>query len=353
MSDVYCLKCGEPWDYWGAQHGEMKAWEWDLFRKGAGCPSCEGRRDPNWEPNKLEHFELGDLDPAERFEEPTAKWGPPPNKVVWSCSECGLELAIPLSESVYDGSKRVDEPYVYQTGSFSGMRRDDIPKICPQCALQKTEGLQGHTCHLESYGGCDVGWVQPSPGESVAYSAIGIGNTWFVSDHLTYSDYFGGVVCRANQQSFLERFEDHEKWLVELSGGHGTSAVAIHIELAPNEVWEVLAGLEDYPCLDDCVLSDLELEDEQEAWEFTYKCDFTKKLTETLKDEMTLPIEIQKLLEWEGEDGVLLEAFNYLTEYTNTDWEHSVEGPYISLDRLFNVEVEVLVDALLLALRKD
>ena len=40
MSDIYCRKCGEPWDAWGARHGEMEADEWRRFVRGEGCPCC-------------------------------------------------------------------------------------------------------------------------------------------------------------------------------------------------------------------------------------------------------------------------------------------------------------------------
>ncbi len=39
--DVYCAKCGEPWDYYGLMHGgDMEADEAHRFRRGEGCPCC-------------------------------------------------------------------------------------------------------------------------------------------------------------------------------------------------------------------------------------------------------------------------------------------------------------------------
>jgi len=40
MGDVYCAKCGEPWDYYGVLHGDMSYKEKEEFLKGEGCPSC-------------------------------------------------------------------------------------------------------------------------------------------------------------------------------------------------------------------------------------------------------------------------------------------------------------------------
>lgn len=38
--DVYCKRCGEPWDLYGVQHGDMTATERDSFWRGEGCPAC-------------------------------------------------------------------------------------------------------------------------------------------------------------------------------------------------------------------------------------------------------------------------------------------------------------------------
>jgi len=34
--DVYCKRCGEPWDFYWVQHGER-------FWRGEGCPACYGK----------------------------------------------------------------------------------------------------------------------------------------------------------------------------------------------------------------------------------------------------------------------------------------------------------------------
>lgn len=40
MSDVFCAKCGEPWDYYGLKHGDVEKDEADKILKGLGCPAC-------------------------------------------------------------------------------------------------------------------------------------------------------------------------------------------------------------------------------------------------------------------------------------------------------------------------
>ena len=43
MGDIICRNCGEPWDAWGARHGDMTQSEYQMLIKGKGCPACGGR----------------------------------------------------------------------------------------------------------------------------------------------------------------------------------------------------------------------------------------------------------------------------------------------------------------------
>ena len=41
MGDIYCAKCGEPWDSYGVFNDcDMTASEKDRFLQGEGCPCC-------------------------------------------------------------------------------------------------------------------------------------------------------------------------------------------------------------------------------------------------------------------------------------------------------------------------
>jgi len=42
--DLYCQKCGEPWDLYGVYNGDMTPEEKLLFLKGIECPSCSGKQ---------------------------------------------------------------------------------------------------------------------------------------------------------------------------------------------------------------------------------------------------------------------------------------------------------------------
>lgn len=38
--DLVCNVCGEPWNSWGANLGDMTKIERKRFYQGKGCPSC-------------------------------------------------------------------------------------------------------------------------------------------------------------------------------------------------------------------------------------------------------------------------------------------------------------------------
>ena len=55
MSDIYCAKCGEPWDAYGVYHCEdMDAEEKRRFLGGEGCPCCSfGKDNPETDPERI------------------------------------------------------------------------------------------------------------------------------------------------------------------------------------------------------------------------------------------------------------------------------------------------------------
>jgi len=99
MSDTKCIVCGEPWDAYGVRHGDMLEWEADLFRKGAGCPRCEGTPTKPFGPNTIFDFDNGDEDPMDRivaYENQTERpiWKRPEPEIVWACVACGVQVVI-------------------------------------------------------------------------------------------------------------------------------------------------------------------------------------------------------------------------------------------------------------------
>lgn len=98
MSDVRCVVCGEPWDYYGVSHGDMEKWEARLFKAGAGCPACEGVLPPEpFEPRSIGDLENGDEDEMERLvayanRPARPEWKRPEPEVLWTCDGCGVQV---------------------------------------------------------------------------------------------------------------------------------------------------------------------------------------------------------------------------------------------------------------------
>ena len=53
MGDVFCKRCGEPWDWYGAKHGDMTPEEYNKFMHGLGCPSCFGKPEAKEEAREI------------------------------------------------------------------------------------------------------------------------------------------------------------------------------------------------------------------------------------------------------------------------------------------------------------
>ena len=95
-------------------------------------------------------------------------------------------------------------------------------------------------------------------------------------------DYSGTTYHRSNYDVFLENFGDVEG-VYSLHGGYGTFAVAIRADLVNEEIHDAIAGLSDYPVLDEDALSMYEDELEQEAWENWARHDFVRGVEQELE----------------------------------------------------------------------
>lgn len=125
-NDINCAVCGEPFNQWGLNHGDMKAWETDLFKKGAGCPCCLGivPAGSSLGATILEHvqsvfsraedphsFELANTADFREDNDPLPKWEEPkePLKKYWSCARCEVSAAVSLA-APYDGKNLSKDP---------------------------------------------------------------------------------------------------------------------------------------------------------------------------------------------------------------------------------------------------
>lgn len=204
MADVLCRVCGEPWDAWGANHGDMKWWEYDLFRAGKGCPSCEGVRPEGADPDELDErryrrllmngpddpdafgLAIAGLDPAPAGD--GSEWIEPPEKIIWQCAGCDAQVII-SNECPYDGAQLHQDDEIWLLweeghGTSQGNEPereppyvwDDQP-ICGECMTECEE------CSTPVFVGaaegrfvedaCDPGASFPGPaGETVCYTCL-------------------------------------------------------------------------------------------------------------------------------------------------------------------------------------
>ena len=117
MGNIPCSVCGEPWGAYGVTGGDMLPWEAALFRKGAGCPGCQGEADPNEDggvrrehPHLEEHLRGrvidggfdDDVDPVGDVAGARPPWVKPPDRVLWTCHDCETrhmwDVDYPLNE---------------------------------------------------------------------------------------------------------------------------------------------------------------------------------------------------------------------------------------------------------------
>lgn len=105
--------------------------------------------------------------------------------------------------------------------------------------------------------------------------------THFSHPLLVYGDYCNtGAVGKANVQSILEDADLCERvGIIELNEAYNTTSLMFPISaLEDVELCELLEKLDDYPCLDDELMYELENEMQGDAWESYGRRDFDRHL---------------------------------------------------------------------------
>lgn len=157
MADIKCAICGEPWDAYGARHGDMAPWEFQLFKKGAGCPCCKGTAPAGVDATEAHLRSIiidGGTDDPHAFalvnnpDAPRPKWERPADKVLFECAGCGSKLVhdidhpdTPENHDIAREWKLVPEVsriYYYKAKDWP-TDPDELPEIekqkyCPPCA---------------------------------------------------------------------------------------------------------------------------------------------------------------------------------------------------------------------------
>jgi hypothetical protein len=201
--------------------------------------------------------------------------------------------------------------------------------------------MDSQLVHIEEWERHDGAWDSRNPemGERASYGDIlfldarhssePCGQCYYMPELTGGSDYSGGSVTLANYRSMLESYRDY---VVDLYGGHGTYAIAIPVWafVCKPAIAETLAGLDDYPVIDEEALSDLESEWEQEAWESFVRHDF-KCALENARCECLVGQQCHWCTLSDEDARALFEAAR---EASNTYWEYEHSGAWIDLDRI-------------------
>ena len=197
----------------------------------------------------------------------------------------------------------------------------------------------------------------PDRGEEVGVSCSDTRNNrskrdedtmWFDHEHTSYGDYHpNGTVGKSNFRVLLERAQELDAdpnevpdecrpWFAVQYCGYGGHAILFHVERTPDEIVEMLAGLSDYPLINDDDHSELESELEQEAWEDTYREDYRRALVK-VAERVLAPHYVNADVEVDLDDvtdEALDKNFYENAEAISEYWEHSSEGAYIDVDKV-------------------
>lgn len=142
MADILCAICREPWDGYGVEHGDMLPWEAVLFKKGAGCPCCEGESPEGVTLDAAREaqarsiiFDAGTDDPPAYesmntlgLDAPRVPWERPEDSIVHSCQSCGAEIRRNIDSAVLEVDEDTHDHAVglyWQGGRFQELHHHD------------------------------------------------------------------------------------------------------------------------------------------------------------------------------------------------------------------------------------
>jgi hypothetical protein len=146
------------------------------------------------------------------------------------------------------------------------------------------------------------------------------------------SDYSGSSVEVSNMRAFKEEYGDES--FCPVYGDYGTYAVAIRLDWLTPAIWESLAALENYPVYDDQVLSEVETEAEEEAWENWARSDFKRELEKRFGSEAE-DNGHEELFDLDTPEPAMRALFSCGMERSNTYWENEQgNSAWVDLERV-------------------
>jgi hypothetical protein len=134
------------------------------------------------------------------------------------------------------------------------------------------------------------------------------------------------------RHEWQHRLPDPEAVCLHVEGAY--SSESIYLLEGDGDCNEILAALEDYRCLDNEAVSEVEMEWEDEAWKSWLRSDLISTLSDELGEDE--PEDALTLREWadEQEDHVLWDAYRAAMEATNTDPVPEYAGVHVDVDRI-------------------
>ncbi len=171
---------------------------------------------------------------------------------------------------------------------------------------------------------------------------------WYQVDYATGSDYSGGSVHESNYRVLKEELEREHPgdsqpvvW-ADAYGGHGTYGIVVVWSKLSEEIQEILSGLEDYPLISEDDHSQLEMEQQGDAWESWGRDDFLRHLVKCLNRDLHFDDD-KEIEELELTDGEAYEIFNLAIQVANLNWEDQQgSGQYIDMEKAADAAADII-----------
>ena len=226
-------------------------------------------------------------------------------------------------------------------GDYSYALRD-LQESCLYSSLLVPVG-EDHRCWALYRGealGLEIGY-RPTPEDAALYCAH---TSWqarllFVSDFLREDcnwpgGYSPSAVYRSNARVFRDEFAAE----LEKADGDGPD-VALDVRYVTAEMLETLEGLEDYSLISEDDHSELEFQDQQEAWDSWAASDWRQLVCSAVDQYLPdgFPFDGDDLISRLGsrEDEKLRGLFDQCCDSSNTYWcEDGDAGQWVDLDRV-------------------
>lgn len=167
--DVRCVVCGEPWDSYGVRNGDMLRWEADLFKKGAGCPCCEGVKPEGMTENDEDDLlfdrmvmnpdEDGDLDLIDTVINRTRPvWERPEPEVLKTCKGCDARLVRNPDDDSIEAEGGSSNQYGYDISDPSNWCEVSGNSYCNNCQTICMDCNNTVVTNDDEIGPYDEGW---------------------------------------------------------------------------------------------------------------------------------------------------------------------------------------------------